>query len=128
MDLNVAAANRTDGPTAFAGPPQLGYLAQTPIMRTHNKRFCSQLSPSGEEEHAGLVQNFQLAVQDAIEKAVPKIIGQLKKSMQDTIMETIDSALEKVDKDVEQAMRNKMKVLEQEMELKMWCETEKLES
>ena len=35
--------------------------------------------------------------------------------MQDTITKTIDSALVKIKKDVEQAMRNDMKVLEQEL-------------
>ena len=42
-------------------------------------------------------------------------------------MKTIDSALVKIKKDVEQAMRKEMKVLEQE-ELKMWCEAEILKN
>ena len=95
MDLNVAATNGNGGPTASADPPQLRYLDQTPNMRTDNRSLCSQLSPLGEEEQASLTQNNQLAVQDAIEKAIPKIIGQLEMPMQDTIMKTIESALAK---------------------------------
>ena len=91
MDLNVPATNGNDSPTASPDPPQLSYLDQTPSMRTNNKRLCSQLSPSREEQ-AGSEENIQLAVQDAIEKAVPETIGLLEKSMQDTIMNTIDSA------------------------------------
>ena len=47
--------------------------------------------------------------------------------MQDTIMGTIDKALVKIKKDQDKAIRNAMKILKQEMELKMWCQTEKLE-
>ena len=47
--------------------------------------------------------------------------------MQDTIMGTIDKALVKIKKDQDKAIRNAMKTLKQEMELKMWCQTEKLE-
>ena len=68
MDLNVAATNGNDGPTSSADLPQLRYLDQTPIMRTDNKRLCSQLSPLGEKERAGLEQNIQLAVPDLIQK------------------------------------------------------------
>ena len=67
MNLNVAAANGNDGPTASAEPPQLCYIDQTPIIRTANKKLCSQLNPLGEEQ-ASLVQNIYLAVHDAIEK------------------------------------------------------------
>ena len=91
MDLNVPATTGNDSPTASAYPRQLSYLDQTPSMRTKNKRLCSQLGPSREEQ-AVLKQNIQLAVQDSIEKAVPETIGLLEKSMQDTIMKTIDSA------------------------------------
>ena len=51
-DFNVAATNRNDGPKASTDPPPLRHLDQTPIMRTDNKRLCSQLSPLGEEEQA----------------------------------------------------------------------------
>ena len=89
----------------------------------NDKRLCPQLSPLAEGEQAGLAQNIQLAIQDAIEKAAPKIFGQLEKSMQDIIIKTIDSALVKIKKDVEQAMRKEMEALQQE-ELKMWCDAE----
>ena len=85
------------------------------------------MSLLGEEKQAGLVQNIHLAVQDAIEKANLKIKGQVGKSMQDTIMKTVNRAPVKTKEAVEQAMRKEMKVLEQEVELKIWCETEKLE-
>ena len=49
-DLNVAAANGNDGPTASAETPQLRYIDQTPFIRADNKRLCSQLNPLGEEQ------------------------------------------------------------------------------
>lgn len=115
---------------AILDPPTLRFMDQTPtpIPRNESKRLCSELSPITEVGNSDLAQQIHRAVEESISSVFPRAIQQLESSLQEVIQKSILTAIASIKDEVHKAMMTELDKFQANSELKLWCETERLET